>query len=201
MAGKVFAYTIGHSIYLNITNRCTNDCVFCIRRTKEGLGYDLWLEREPGLDELMKAMGDARQYREVVFCGYGEPLIRANLVIEASRLLKRQGAYIRIDTNGQAGLIHGRDIASELAGLVDAVSISMNAADSGQYVVLCRPQYGEKAYSALLEFAMQCRKYIPRVILSVVRWPGIDIERCREIARNMGADFKVRELWGTFTSF
>jgi len=200
MAGKVFAYTIGYSIYLNITNRCTNDCVFCIRRTKEGLGYDLWLEREPSLDDLMKAVGNVRQYREVVFCGYGEPLIRDALVIEASRVLKRKGASIRIDTNGQAGLIHGRDVASELAGLVDAVSISLNAADPGQYVALCRPQHGEKAYSALLDFALQCKKYIPRVVLSVVRWPGVDIEGCRKIARSMRADFKIREPWGTFTS-
>ncbi|MDD4169772.1 MAG: TatD family nuclease-associated radical SAM protein [Desulfotomaculaceae bacterium] len=201
MAGNVYAYTIGDTLYLNITNRCTNDCVFCIRRTKEGVCYyDLWLEKEPSLDELLEAAGDVRRYREVVFCGYGEPLIRIDLVVEAARALQSQGVPVRINTNGQAGLYHGRNIAAELAGLIDVVSISLNAADSGQYATLCQPQQGEKAFPAILEFAGQCKKYIPQVILSVVRWPGVDIDGCREIARTLDVELRVREPDGTFTS-
>ncbi|MCL6561086.1 MAG: radical SAM protein [Firmicutes bacterium] len=89
MENQIFAYILGESIYLNITNRCTNDCLFCIRRTQEGLGsYDLWLKKEPDLNELMEAAGDIRRFREVVFCGYGEPLVRADLVVAAARVLK-----------------------------------------------------------------------------------------------------------------
>jgi len=198
LAGNVFAYELGDAVYLNITNKCTNNCVFCIRQTSKGFGdYNLWLDKEPNLDELLLATGDVRQYREVVFCGYGEPLLRVDLVVEASRALKKQGAYIRIDTNGQADLIHGRNIASELAGLVDAVSISLNASDARQYVSICRPQMGEKAYLAVLEFAARCKIHIPKVILSVVRWPGVDIEKCRKTAHNLGAEFKVRNFSGT----
>ncbi|WP_338091181.1 TatD family nuclease-associated radical SAM protein [Pelotomaculum isophthalicicum] len=200
MSKNVYAYQIGDSIYLNITNKCTNKCVFCIRQAKEGIaGYDLWLDKEPDLNELLLAVGDVSQYREVVFCGYGEPLIRADLVIETSRVLKKLGASVRIDTNGQADLIHGRDIASELAGSVDAVSISLNAPDALQYVSLCQPQMGEEAYGAMLKFAASCKKHIPKVTLSVVRLPGVDIKKCREIAVNLGAEFIIREYLDVFT--
>ncbi|OPX86264.1 MAG: molybdenum cofactor biosynthesis protein A [Pelotomaculum sp. PtaB.Bin104] len=201
MASNVYAYRIGAALYLNITNRCTNDCVFCVRRTEEGVGYyDLWLEKEPSLEELLEAAGDVRRYREVVFCGYGEPLIRVDLVVEAARALKAQGVSVRVNTNGQAGLYHGRNIAAELAGLVDTISISLNASDAAHYAALCRPGQGEEAFPAILEFAAQCTKYIPTVILTVVRWPGVDIARCRQIARDLGVYLRVREPAGTFTS-
>ncbi|MDD3652993.1 MAG: TatD family nuclease-associated radical SAM protein [Desulfotomaculaceae bacterium] len=201
MAGNVYAYALGDSLYLNVTNKCTNDCAFCVRKTVEGVGYyDLWLEKEPNLNELLEAAGDVRQYREVVFCGYGEPLIRIDLVIEAARALKSLGVPVRVNTNGQAGLYHGRNIAVELSGLIDTISISLNAADSGHYVSLCRPRQGEEAFPAILEFARQCKKYIPKVILSVVRWPGVDIAGCREIARSLDVELRVREPAGTFTS-
>ncbi|MCG9967635.1 TatD family nuclease-associated radical SAM protein [Pelotomaculum terephthalicicum JT] len=200
MTENVYAYKIGDSLYLNITNKCTNECVFCIRQTSNKLTeYSLWLDKEPDLNELLSAAGDVSRYREVVFCGYGEPLIKADLVIAASRALKERGAAVRIDTNGQADLIHGRDIALELAGSVDAVSISLNASDAMQYVSICRPQMGEKAYWAMLDFIASCKTHIPKVTLSVVRWPGVDIEKCRAIARNLGVEFKVREYFGTFT--
>lgn len=197
---NVFAYELDDALYLNITNQCTNRCVFCIRRNSAGIGgYNLWLEHEPDLDELLAAAGDVRQYREVVFCGYGEPLTRIALVLAASREFKKQGAHIRVNTNGQANLIHGRNIVPALAGLVDAVSISLNAPDARQYVSICQPQKGEAAYLAMLEFAAQCKIHIPQVVLSVVRWPGVDIEKCRAIAKNLQTDFKVRSFSGTLT--
>ncbi|MBM7855307.1 TatD family-associated radical SAM protein [Desulfohalotomaculum tongense] len=193
------AYTIGQSLYLNITNRCTNNCVFCIRRTKEGVGYDLWLSREPNLQELLEAVGDPGRYKEVVFCGYGEPLIRLELVIAAAAEFKKLGAkQIRINTNGQANIIHQRNVVPELAGLVDVISISLNAQNAGAYAELSQPvKYSpEEAYSAVLEFARQCKKYIPRVVLSVVNWPGVDIEACRKIAEELEVEFRVREFYG-----
>jgi TatD family-associated radical SAM protein len=200
MEEQTIAYTLGESIYLNVTNRCTNDCLFCIRRTREGLGtYDLWLVKEPELDELLEAAGDISRYREVVFCGYGEPLVRADLVIKAAGAMKKQGAVIRINTNGQADLINGRSIAPELAGLVDVVSISLNTADSRQYMEICQPLYGRPAYEALLKFTEECKKYIPRVILTAVTWPGVDMDKCREVARKLNVDFRMRRLTGTFT--
>lgn len=201
MVDQIFAYRLGSSLYLNITNRCTNDCLFCIRRTREGLGsYDLWLEREPDLQELLAAAGDIRPYQEVVFCGYGEPLIRPDLVVQAAKEFKKRGRPVRINTNGQANLIHGRNILPELAGIVDTVSISLNTADPGQYLEICRPQHGEKAYPALLEFASASKKYIPKVILTAVTWPGVDMEKCLGLARELGVAFRPRRLSGTFNT-
>lgn len=196
MKENTYAYEIGGAIYLNVTNKCTNECVFCIRQAGEGIkGYNLWLEKEPNLEELLLAVGDVRRYREVVFCGYGEPLLRADLVIEAAHALKKQGASVRINTNGQADLVHGYSIASALAGAVDTISISLNAPDAEQYISLCRPHLKEKAYWAMLDFVTNCQIHIPKVILSVVRWPGVDIEKCRAIAHNLGVEFKVREYY------
>ncbi|MCL6638361.1 MAG: TatD family nuclease-associated radical SAM protein [Firmicutes bacterium] len=197
MAGLTVAYPLGDSLYLNITNRCTNDCLFCIRRTREGIGaYDLWLDREPDLTEVLAQAADAGKYREVVFCGYGEPLVRADLLLEAARELKKKGARVRINTNGHAGLIHGRNVAAEFGGLVDAVSVSLNASDAASYNKLCRPQYGIEAFKAVLEFARQCIRHVPQVTLTAVEWPGVDVEGCRGIARAMGAGFRVRRYSG-----
>lgn len=198
MTSQTVTYQFGGSLYINITNRCTNDCLFCIRRTSEGIGaYDLWLDHEPDLEETLAAVSETGCYRESVFCGYGEPLVRAGLVLAAARELKKKGATVRINTNGQANLIHGRNIAAELKGLVDAVSISLNAADARTYVEICRPQAGAEAYTAVLEFTRECRLYVPKVVLTAVEWPGVDAEKCRTIASSLGAEFRLRRFAGT----
>lgn len=198
MTGQTFAYPLGGSLYLNVTNRCSNDCIFCIRRTEEGIGvFDLWLDHEPDLDQLLTAAGDISGYKEIVFCGYGEPLLRADLVLTAARAFKKKGARIRVNTNGQASLILGREVPPELKGLVDVVSISLNAADVKGYVEICRPQAGMKAYELVIEFARQCLLYVPKVILSVVELPGVDVEKCRALARDLGAEFRLRRFAGT----
>ncbi len=194
------AYTIDKSLYLNITNRCTNNCVFCIRRTKEGVGYDLWLPHEPDLQEILEAVEQPDKYKEIVFCGYGEPLVRVELVIDAAAELKKLGAkQIRINTNGQANLIHGRNVVPELAGLIDVMSISLNAHNASAYGELSQPIKfsAEEAYTAVLDFARECRKHIPKVILSVVKWPGVDLAACEKIAAELGVEFRVREFTGT----
>ncbi|MHB8985732.1 MAG: TatD family nuclease-associated radical SAM protein [Eubacteriales bacterium] len=197
MTSQIVTYLFGDSLYLNITNRCTNDCLFCIRHTSEGIGhYDLWLDHEPDLKETLSAAGDITRYREVVFCGYGEPLVRADLVLAAAWEFKKKGAAVRINTNGQANLIHGRNIAAGLKGLVDSVSISLNAADPKTYVEICRPQAGTEAYAAMLEFAGECRLYVPVVTLTAVEWPGVDMEKCRRITRDLGVGFRLRRFAG-----
>ncbi|CVK17971.1 GTP 3',8-cyclase [Sporomusa sphaeroides DSM 2875] len=191
-------YEWGDSLYINITNRCTNNCTFCVRNNQEGIsrGMNLWLEREPTVSEVLADIQarDIYKYREFVFCGYGEPMLRTYDIIEICRYLKN--AYnmsIRINTNGHANLICGQDITSQLAGLVDAVSISMNAKNSKEYQELCQSDYGEKAYEAMLAFAAKCKKYIPQVVLSVVDvMPDDNIQSCREIANRIGVDFRVR---------
>lgn len=191
------SYQIGDALYLNITNRCSNNCAFCIRDTSEGVGYHLWLQKEPTAEEILATIENPSQYREIVFCGYGEPLCRLEIVKEVAAALKERGARsIRINTNGQANLYYGRNIVPDLVGLVDVISISLNAHNAATYVDICHPQQGEEAYYAMLNFAKKCVGVIPRVVLSVVEWPGVDVEACRAIARDLGTEFRLRKYTG-----
>jgi len=188
-------YRIGECLYVNLTNRCTNNCTFCIRRTGRGVaGADLWLDGEPPAADYVRAIADPGSYSEVVFCGYGEPLLRVDALKEIARYVKESSRTpVRVDTNGQANLFLGRDVLPELVGLVDTWSISLNAQDAATYRRLSRPAMGEKAYTAVLDFAREAVRLFPRVVLSVVRVPGVDIETCRRIAGGLGAEFRVRE--------
>lgn len=191
---ETIAYAIRNSLYLNITNRCTNECIFCAR-TKEPVvkGHDLRLAHEPSAVEIVAAVGDPASFAEIVFCGYGEPLIRLDVVKEVGAMLRERGAKrIRINTNGQANLVHGRNVLAELAGFTDEISVSLNAATETEYARLCRSQFGARAFEAVKEFVREATKHIPAVTATVVAVPGLDIEACRALAEELGAQFRVR---------
>jgi TatD DNase family protein len=194
--GPEIAYPIRNSLYLNVTSRCSNHCIFCSRETRPIVkGHDLRLEREPSAQELLAAAGDVSGYDEVVFCGFGEPLLRWDIVREVAGALKGRGARIRINTNGQSRLFLGRDILPEMAGIVDALSVSLNATDAAGYARVCRPDAGEPAYAAVKAFIREAQRFVPSVTASVVALPGVDLEACRRIAEvELGAQFRVRPL-------
>ena len=194
----VITYNIKNSLYLNITNHCTNRCDFCIRDHGTGLYASLKLEREPALDEIL---GDVlsqnlHKYKEIVFCGYGEPTCRLyDLLAICKKLREVTDTPIRLNTNGHASLISGEDTAPMFKGLIDVVSISMNAADLDTYYQLCHPKFGEDTYVGVLKFAREISKYVPKVVLTAVEstiQPD-DVDRCRRIAADLGAEFRLRE--------
>ncbi len=188
------AYQIRNSLYLNITNRCTNSCIFCAKFDDFVVkGHELKLDHEPSFEEIKQAVGDPRKYAEVVFCGYGEPLLRLEVVKQLASWLKQQGVQVRINSDGQANLVHGRNILPELKGLVDAISISLNSATSAEYQQLCQSSYGEQSYQAVKDFLQQATEYIPEVTASAVTYPGVDIAACRRVAEEIGVQFRVRE--------
>ncbi len=188
------AYQIRDSLYLNITNRCTNRCSFCVRFQSDFVkGHNLRLREEPSEEDVKREIGDPARYREVVFCGFGEPLLRLGLVQRLARWVKERKGRVRIDTNGHGNLIHGRNILPELKGIVDSISISLNAQDKETYHAICEPSFDD-AYEGVLSFIKEAKKFIPRVQVTVVDLPGVDIERCRDIARELGVDLRVREL-------
>jgi TatD DNase family protein len=187
-------YPIRNSLYLNLTNRCTSACTFCVRYSTDFVkGHNLRLREEPSSQDLIREIGDPRRYAEVVFCGYGEPLIRLDVVKEVAAEVKRKGGKVRIDTNGHANLIHKRNVLPELAGLVDAVSISLNAQNAELYQKVNQPQFGSDAYQAVKDFIFEAGKYIPEVTATVVSLPEVDLDACRKIAEELGARFRVRE--------
>jgi TatD DNase family protein len=197
VVGSRIAYPIRKSLYLNVTNRCTNRCSFCTKKSSTLVkGHDLALEHEPSPDEILAAVeaaGGPSAPEEIVFCGLGEPLLRLEDVIALAKVLKKRGAKrIRVNTDGLASLVHGRDVAAELAGVVDALSVSLNAPDASSYERLCAPRV-EGGYAAVLAFLRRAREQIPDVTATVVAVPGLDLEACRRVAEGLGARFRVRE--------
>lgn len=197
-------YTVENNLYLNITNQCTNACDFCIRNNGDGAygSHSLWLEREPTVREMEDAItaADPLQYGELVFCGYGEPTCRLDDMLEVCRFIREQypEMKIRLNTNGQASLIAGKDVSARFAGCFDTVSISLNAPNAAEYDKICHSCYGEAAYAALLDFASRVKAYVPHVVLSVVdaSLTPEEIESCRRIAEKAGVPLRVRAYIG-----
>jgi TatD DNase family protein len=196
----VLAYALGDALYLNVTSACTLACTFCpkIRDRDFTLGaYDLRLRRAPSADEVweaVRARGPLARWAEVVFTGFGEPTRRLAVVLDLVRRLKREGAArVRIDTDGLASLREGRDVVPELAEAgVDALSVSLNAADAATYARLCPSGYGESAYAAVKDFIARAARRIPDVAASAVAVPGNPEEACRAVAESLGARFRWR---------
>ncbi|MEE9591069.1 MAG: TatD family hydrolase [Thermodesulfobacteriota bacterium] len=189
------AYKIRDSLYLNVTNRCTNYCTFCAKhRSFSVKGHYLRLRYEPTFEDIIKAVGpDPQNYKEVVFCGFGEPLIRIDLVKKSGLFLKKMGCRIRIDTDGLANIVHGKNVLPELM-FVDEISVSLNAPDSESYQSLVKTPYGDDAFPAILWFLKEAKKYIKKVNATVVAVPGLDVESCRRLAEDeIGVAFRVRE--------
>lgn len=188
------SYKIRDTLYLNVTNRCTNVCRFCIRfHTDYVKGHNLRLEREPTAEELIEAIGDPKNYKEIVFCGYGEPFLRLDLIKVVAKWIKENGGKVRINTNGHGNIIHGRRVLEELEGLIDSISISMNAHDKDTYNKICNP-FDSNAYDGVMEFIKDAKKYVPKVKITLVNFEGVDIKKCEEIATSLGVKLKVRNL-------
>jgi TatD DNase family protein len=189
----VIAYTIRNSRYLNVTNRCTNRCTFCARQqTWFVKGHHLKLDQEPSVAEIIAAMGDPTQFDEVVFCGYGEPTMRLDVVKAVAKHVKARGVKTRLVTNGHGNLINRRSIVSELVGLIDHACVSLNTADPKQYKEMCRPEDGDAAYPAMLAFIKECKAALPEVSVTAVEAPGVNVAAVQRFAAQLGVPFRLR---------
>lgn len=193
-------YEVEGKLYINLTNRCPNHCDFCIRQNGDGAyGSDsLWLEHEPSCDEVMAALAAAEpmQYDEVVFCGYGEPTCRLDILLAVAKEIRAAYPHlsIRLNTNGQASLIAGEDAAPLFAGLFDVVSISLNEANATAYDALCHSTFGEAAFDGILAFAAAVKAFVPQVVFTVVReFLSPDaLSACYAISEERGIPLRVR---------
>jgi cyclic pyranopterin phosphate synthase len=192
-------YWLGNSLYLNVTNRCPNSCYFCFRRYKKGIReFNLNLEKEPTAEEVIEELQkviNRKNWSEVVFCGFGEPLERLNLVLEVTRWIKKHHwKTVRVDTNGQGYLLNkGRDVARELkeAG-VDKVSVSLNAHNKEVYNEVCKPAF-EDAYENVLEFIKKAKEEGLETEATAVTIPEVEITKVKELAEKMGVKLSARE--------
>ena len=192
-------YAGRNGIYVNLTNRCPCACTFCLRQNRDKVfnSDSLWLEREPTVKEICDSIDtwDLAQYEEIVFCGYGEPTERLEDLLKVAEYIKSKSSIpIRINTNGLADLIAGEKVAHKLEGLIDTVSISLNATNKEDYLKLVRPKFGIDSYDAMLSFTHDCTKYVPNVIMTVVDKVTTkeEQEKSREICESVGATFRVR---------
>ena len=194
-------YIVEDKLYVNVTNKCSNRCEFCIRNNGDGAyGSDsLWLEREPTRDEILDSIfsRDLIVFPELVFCGYGEPTYRLDDIIYVAKAVKERYSEmkIRINTNGHSDLIQGRNTAPDYEGVIDIVSISLNTPSAERYQQICHSIYGEGSFEALLRFAAEVKHYVPTVLLSAVKetLTPDEIEQCRMICSDLGVTLRLRD--------
>ncbi|MGN0664946.1 MAG: TIGR04100 family radical SAM protein [Huintestinicola sp.] len=199
MKSLTFVYAVHGNLYINLTNRCPCSCTFCIRQSGDGAyGSDsLWLEREPSADEVIEAVEkyDRSEYSEIVFCGYGEPMERADAVAYIGRELKKRypDVTVRLNTNGLGDKINGRPTAPMLEGAVDIVSVSLNSGTREDYNKVTRPKW-EDSFEAMLDFASECKRYVPNVMFTVVDViSDREIQDAKDISARMDIPLRIRK--------
>lgn len=192
-------YKVHNNLYINLTNRCSSACTFCLRQTRDHMedSDSLWLEHEPSVEEVTEAFKhvDVSSFDEIVFCGFGEPTERFDTLIEVARFIKENyNKPIRINTNGQGDLINNRRIAPDMKGLIDTISISLNTPTADKYHAIVRSQFGDKAFDAMLAFAKDAKDYVPSVILSTVDTTLTKEEEaeCQAICDRLGVTYRIR---------
>jgi TatD DNase family protein len=188
-------YKIRDSLYINTTTGCTNECVFCVKFFQDVVkGHDLRIKTDPSVAEVLRAIDAySERYNEVTFCGFGEPLLRLDFIKEVARALKEKNITVRIDTNGHGNLIHKRNILPELEGLIDEICVSLNVHTPELYAKICRPSFSGDVYTAVKDFIREAKRYIPRVVITFLDMPDVDIEAMKQIARDeLGVEYRLR---------
>ena len=192
-------YKVHNNLYINLTNRCPYSCTFCLRQKMDKVGESdtLWLLREPTAEEVIEEFKkwDVDSFDEIVFCGFGEPTEAFDVLKKVAKFIKsKYNKPIRLNTNGVGNLINKRNIAPELKGLIDTVSISLNNPDPEEYAKLVRSKYGEKSFQEMINFAKECKKYVPNVVMSTVDTTISHEEEkiCKEICDEVSAIYRIR---------
>ena len=195
MKENVYVYVFEGKTYINLTNRCNNNCSFCIRKNEVGIeGYNLWLEHDADAQDVISQLKEKNKLgKDVVFCGYGEPTMNLDALIKVAAFVKENGGKTRLNTNGLANAQYNRNIVPLLKDVIDVISISLNDSSKEKYEAVCHSAFGLNAYSYMLDFAAECVKEKMDTVMTVVDViPKEDIEKCRDICEKIGARFRVR---------
>lgn len=192
-------YKVHNNLYVNLTNKCPCACTFCLRQTRDHMEDSgvLWLEKEPTVDEVIADFANFNMddYDEVVFCGFGEPTERIDVLLEVAAYVKKTyNKPTRINTNGLGNLVNGRDITPEIKGLIDTVSISLNTPNKERYYELTRSKFGIGSFDAMIDFAKEAVKYVPHVVMTTVATTITKEEEaeCQRICDNIGVKYRIR---------
>ena len=205
---NVLVYTLDGKIYINLTNRCTNDCIFCLRNDKDDVkGQELWLDDENStandvIEQYEKIYNEpltrhASPFTETVFCGYGEPMLKFGVLKEVAEYIKKTypETKIRVNTNGHANFVYKRNVVPELKRLIDEFSVSLNGSTKDEYNELSQPKFDE-AYEEVKKFIKACSDagiYVTASVVEGYKGRHLDLQTCEKIATDLGAKFRVRE--------
>ncbi len=196
---QTLLYKVHNNLYVNLTNKCPCACTFCLRQTRDHMDDSgvLWLEHEPSFEEIVEEFKkfDMSQYKEIVFCGFGEPTEAFPVLIQVAKYIKENFKNpTRINTNGLGNLVNGRDITPELEGLIDTISISLNTPNAEEYHKIVRSKFGEQSFDAMLAFAKEAKKYVPNVVLSTVSTTitAEEEQQCQKICDDLGVTYRIR---------
>ena len=196
---NILVYELDKKVYINLTNRCTNECIFCLRQDKDDVcGQELWLDSEDFTSEdVIEQLKKFNLSSEVIFCGYGEPMLKFEVLRQVAKYIKESypEIKIRVNTNGHANFIYKKNVVPELVGLVDEFSVSLNASNSEEYDELSQPKF-ENAYEEVKKFIKCSADAGIETVASIVdgyKGRRLDVEKCREIAESLGAKLRVRE--------
>ena len=192
-------YKVHHNLYVNLTNKCPCACTFCLRQTRDHMedGGVLWLEHEPSYEEVVADFANFNmdEYEEVVFCGFGEPTERIDVLLQVADYVKKTYRKpIRVNTNGLGNLVNGRDITPELKDRVDTVSISLNTPNKERYYELTRSKFGIQSFDEMLAFAEKAKAYVPHVVMTTVATTITEAEeaQCQAICDRIGVTYRIR---------
>ena len=193
---NTYVYELDGNLYINLTNKCSNACDFCVRNGHDGyFGNKLWLEKEPTASDVLNAIDYTKKYNQIVFCGFGEPTEKVEVLVEIAKALKSKGYTTRVNTNGQGNLINGRNIIPELAQCIDYINVSLNAPNAENYQRICHSKFGLSAFDELIKFAESCRNHGISTNLSIVDVIGIEnVEKCKKLASEHNLNLRVREM-------
>lgn len=196
---QTILYEVHNNLYVNLTNKCPCNCTFCLRQTRDHMeeSASLWLEHEPSVEELKEEFKkfDMNRYEEVVFCGFGEPTERLQVLLETAAYVKQEyGNRIRVNTNGLSDLVNGTATAPMFQGVIDTVSISLNTPKPERYLELTRSRFGIQSFEAVLAFAKEVKQYVDTVILTTVdtTLSREEEEACRTICEKIGVAYRIR---------
>lgn len=199
MKDNVYVYSVGNNLYVNLTNRCNANCVFCLRQTRDRMDNSgsLWLEHEPDVEEVKAAFGawNVAEYAEIVFCGFGEPTLRLNeLTILADFIHDTYHKPVRLNTNGLANLEYGKDVTPLFENRIDVLSISLNTPDAQRYYELTRNKFGADSFYGMLDFIRRAKAYVPKIILSTVSTTLTpeEEEKCATLCKDLGVTYRIR---------
>lgn len=192
-----YLYALDGNLYVNLTNKCSNGCDFCVRNERSSYyGHYLWLKNEVTVDKVIAAAKgfDLSKYKEAVFCGFGEPTYKVTEMLALCDFFHEKGLSTRLNTNGQGNLINKKDITPEFKGKLDMVNVSLNASCAEKYQPVCRSQFGESAFAAIVEFAKLCKRNGVPCRFSIVDCIGEDeVEACKRLADSVKIPLYIRK--------